>query len=74
MIRVNEQRVLLLTIQFDVSDSFTLSLNVKQFYLTNRKDPIRCYCSVRVDLVAMAMKGYFIFLKAPGLEPHHQII
>ena len=21
----------------------------------------------------MAMKGYFTFLKAPGLEPHHQM-
>ena len=27
---------------------------------------------VRVDLGVMLMKRYFIFLKAPGLEPHHQ--
>ena len=29
----------------------------------------------RVDLGAMAMKGYSAFLKAPALlEPHHQIV
>ena len=29
----------------------------------------------RVDLGAMAMKGYFALLKAPALlEPHHQIV
>ena len=29
----------------------------------------------RVDLEAMAMKGFFAFLKAPAsLEPHHQIV
>ena len=29
---------------------------------------------VRVGLGAMAMKEYSIFPKAPGLEPHHQIV
>ena len=30
---------------------------------------------VRVDLGAMAMKGYSAFLKAPALlEPHHQVV
>ena len=29
----------------------------------------------KVDLGAMAMKGYFAFLKAPALlEPHYQIV
>ena len=29
----------------------------------------------RVDLGVMAMKGHFVFLKAPTLlEPHHQIV
>ena len=29
---------------------------------------------VRVDMGAMAMVGYSTFPKAPGLEPHHQVI
>ena len=28
---------------------------------------------VRVDLVVIAVKVYSIFLRAPGLEPHHQM-
>ena len=32
-------------------------------------------CRDRVDLRAMAMKGYSVFPKAPAsLEPHHQIV
>ena len=32
-------------------------------------------CRARVDLGAMAIKGYPAFLKAPALlEPHHQIV
>ena len=27
----------------------------------------------RVDLGVMVMKGYSMFFKAPGLEPHHQM-
>ena len=34
--QLNEQTVLFLTIQFSLSHLFTLSLNVKQFYLTKR--------------------------------------
>ena len=26
-----------------------------------------------MDLGAVAIKGHFVFFKAPGLEPHHQI-
>ena len=50
--------------------------NVKQFDFTHRKDPIRCYLSkVRLDLVAIAMKAYSAFPKAPALlEHHHQIV
>ena len=38
------------------------------------------YCGIntplkaRVDLGAMTMKGYYIFPKTLGLEPHHQIV
>ena len=35
--------VFFLTIQFSMSHLYTLSLNVKQFYLTHRSDPIKCY-------------------------------
>ena len=34
-----------LTIQFSISHLFAYSLNVKQFYLTHRQNPIRCYHS-----------------------------
>ena len=44
------------------------SLNVKQFYLTHLLDPIR------MNLGAMAMKGYSAFLKVPKLEPHHYMV
>ena len=39
-------------------------------------NPVRCYhYGARVDLGAMAMKGYSAFPKAPALlEPHHQIV
>ena len=56
---------------------FALILNVEQFYLTHRYDPIRLQSlRARVDLGAMAMKGYSAFPKAlPALlEPHHQIV
>ena len=43
--QLNDQTVLFQTIQFSISHLFTYSLNVKQFYLTNRFDPIRCYHS-----------------------------
>ena len=40
---LNGQIVLFLTIQFSLSHLFAHSLNMKQFYLTHRKDPIRYY-------------------------------
>ena len=46
------------------------------FYLTHREDPYQVLpLRARVDLGAMAMKGYSAFPKAPALlEPHHQIV
>ena len=46
------------------------------FYLTNREDPYQVLpFQVRMDLGAMAMKGYSTFPKTPALlEPHHQIV
>ena len=41
----NGQTVLFLTICFNIIHMLAHSLNVKQFYLTNRLDPIRCYHS-----------------------------
>ena len=40
---LNDKTVLFLTIKFNISHLFALSLNYKQFYLTHRKDTIRCY-------------------------------
>ena len=46
----------------------------KQFYLTCWSNPNRYYLfQVRVDWGVMAMKGYYTFSKALGLEPHHQM-
>ena len=60
---------LFLTIQFCISYLFVLSLNVKQFYLTHRWDPIKVLpLLTRVNLGAMAMKGYSTFPKA-GTSP-----
>ena len=64
-----KRSVLFQTIQFSISHLFTLSLNVKQFYLT-QVIPLWD----RVNLGVIAMKGYSTFPKAPALlEPHHQI-
>ena len=41
--QLNGQRVLFLAIQFSISHVFLHSLNVKQFYLTQREDLINCY-------------------------------
>ena len=41
--QLNDQTVLFQTIQFSTSHLFVLSLNVKQFYLTQRWHPFRCY-------------------------------
>ena len=40
---LNSQIVLFLIIQSNISHLFAHSLNVKQFYLTHRWDPVRCY-------------------------------
>ena len=40
--QLNDQRVLFRTIQFGICHFFALKLNVKQFYLSHRKDPLRC--------------------------------
>ena len=46
---------------------FELNLNVKTYQVL----PL----PARVDLGAMAMKGYSTFLRAPALlKPHHQIV
>ena len=41
-IELNDQIVLIQTIQFIMTHLFALSLNAKQFYLIHRKDTIRC--------------------------------
>ena len=43
--QLNDQTVLFLTIQFNISHLFALSLNVKKFYWTHRLDSSRCYLS-----------------------------
>ena len=43
--QLNDQTVLFQAIQFSISHLFARCLNAKQFYLTHRKDPIRCYHS-----------------------------
>ena len=54
---------------------FALILNVKQSYLTHKKDQIGCYHFGPMDLGAMSMKGYAAFPQAPAsLAPHHQIV
>ena len=44
--QLNDQSVQFLTIQFSLSHLFAHSLNVTQFYLTHRQDPVKCYQSV----------------------------
>ena len=41
----NDQTVLFLTIQFNISHLFLFSLTEKQFYLTHRQNSIKCYYS-----------------------------
>ena len=43
--QINDQTVLFLAIQFSISHLVVLCLNIKQFYLTHRYCPIRCYHS-----------------------------
>ena len=67
--QLNDQTVLFLTIKLSISHLFVLYSNVKQFYLTYQVLPLWS----RVDLWEIAMKRYFPFPKAPGLDPHHQL-
>ena len=56
---------------------FAFSLNVKQFYLTDRVvGPYQVLpLQARVDLGVMKIKQYSIFPKAPALlQPHHHIV
>ena len=55
---------------------FALSLNVKQFYLTCRKEPIKCYHSGPEWIWGWwQVKGHSAFPKAPTLAKlHHQNI
>ena len=65
--QLNDQIVLFQTIQFCISHSFALSLNVEH------KDQV-LLLRARVDMGVMAMKGYTAFLRAPELlESHHLI-
>ena len=41
--QLNNQTVLFLTIQFKISHLIALSLNIKQFYSTDKWDSVRCY-------------------------------
>ena len=70
-IQENYQTVLFLTIQFSLGDLLALILNVHNL-------KIRPYqvlqLPVRVYIGAIAMKGYFRFLKSQRLEPRSQII
>ena len=43
--QLNDQIVLLLTIQLSMCHLFALILNLQQSYLTHREEPIRCYHS-----------------------------
>ena len=57
--QLKDQTILFLTILFIISHLFAHRYNVKQFYWTHRKDPIRFYHWAKVDLGAI--QGYFPF-------------
>ena len=44
-IQLNDQKFVFQEVQFSISHLLAFSLNVKQFYLTNRYDTIKCYLS-----------------------------
>ena len=70
-IQLKDQTVLFQSIQFSISHLFALSLNVKLVF----KPYIGPYqvlpLRARVNLKAIAMKGYSALSKSPGLEPHY---
>ena len=79
--QLNDKAVLFLTIQFSIIHLFALSLNMSlNISLNSSIWPIDRTLSgattpARVDLGAIAMKGYSAFAKAPALlKPHHQIV
>ena len=47
--------------QFNTSHLFALSLNVKQFYLTHRYDPISCYCCIQWRTTTLMYKNIICF-------------
>ena len=73
---LNDQTILFLAIQFSINHLFTLSLNVKQFYLNPLIRPYQeLPFRAKADLGTMLMKGYSTFPIAPALlEPHYQIV
>ena len=69
--QLNDQTVLFLIIQFNASHFFKYQTVLFDLLI----GPFQMLpLWLRVDLGAIAIKRYSIFLKAPGLEPHHQII
>ena len=67
--QLNEKTVLLIAIQFNAFHLFAHSLNIEQFYLSYRLDPIRCNHS---EPGSDSSEEAPTFLKAPRLEPHNQ--
>ena len=61
--------------QFSVSYLFAHSLNIKQFYLTHRQDPIKCYqCEPKWTWAWWKVLDIRVFPKAPALlEPQIEI-
>ena len=57
-------KILFLIIQYNISHLNAHSLNVKEFHSTHNENSY-------LSGLGMAIKGYSIFSKAPGLEPHH---
>ena len=47
---------------------------INYLYLTQNGTLTGTTIYIRLDQGVMAMKTYFTFLKAPGLDPHHQIV
>ena len=71
--QLNDQTVLFQTIQFSISHLFTLSLNVKKFYLTHWALSVATILD-QSEPGSNGKKKYSAFPKAPALlEPHHQI-
>ena len=70
--QLNDQTVLYLTIQYNISYLLALSLNVKQFYFTHRYDTFRCYHSK--SEWTREWWHWRGTLHSPKLEHHHQIV